>query len=272
MADLSHLAESSPVNTKGSIAGRLRSLSPSAAVGVALAVTIITLWLFIWLFPAAEGRPFALGVTLLLLVHECGHILAAKWFGLKVSAPIFIPFFGAFVLVEDSNDSWIHAWISLWGPLLGSVAAAGCELIYLVDRMPVFQSIANAGFLINFFNLFPAFFLDGSRIVKTAFPASQTVRRLALTMLGFLFTYRSIRNHPIGVSAFVLGYLLVGEGIVRLLRWKRSRGPSNFGTTGTSYSAPVIGIERSRRHIVALVYVIVLITLAVGLCFTDAPR
>src|SRR3954451_17510101 len=38
---------------------------------------------------------FALGVVLLLLVHELGHYLEAKREGLNPSLPVFIPFLGA---------------------------------------------------------------------------------------------------------------------------------------------------------------------------------
>src|ERR1700690_4362966 len=43
------------------------------------------------------GVWFAVGFVLLILVHECGHLLAAKRIGLKVGAPVFIPFMGAFI-------------------------------------------------------------------------------------------------------------------------------------------------------------------------------
>ncbi len=44
------------------------------------------------------GWKFAVGFVLLLMLHECGHLIVAKKFGLKVSAPMFIPFVGAFIL------------------------------------------------------------------------------------------------------------------------------------------------------------------------------
>src|SRR6058998_3146747 len=46
------------------------------------------------------GWKFAVGFVFLIMLHECGHLIVAKKFGLKVSAPTFIPFVGAFILLK----------------------------------------------------------------------------------------------------------------------------------------------------------------------------
>lgn len=48
---------------------------------------------------------FAIGIVLLLLVHELGHVIAAKRIGLPVSAPLFIPL-GA--LITMKNIRWMR--------------------------------------------------------------------------------------------------------------------------------------------------------------------
>src|SRR5690349_3522584 len=50
-----------------------------------------TMFLMIWVYTVQWGWKFAVGFVLLLLVHECGHLIVARKFGLKVGAPIFIP-------------------------------------------------------------------------------------------------------------------------------------------------------------------------------------
>ena len=47
------------------------------------------------IYSMAFGWQFAVGFILLLFVHEMGHLIAARMVGLKVSLPVFIPFFGA---------------------------------------------------------------------------------------------------------------------------------------------------------------------------------
>src|SRR5260370_947195 len=61
-----------------------------------------TMVLMIWVYTMMWGWKFAVGFVVLLLVHECGHLIVAKKFGLKVSAPVFIPFMGAFIAFELS--------------------------------------------------------------------------------------------------------------------------------------------------------------------------
>src|SRR6478735_1191580 len=69
------------------------------------------------------GWKFAVGFVLLLMLHECGHLLVAKKFGLKVSAPMFIPFVGAFILLKEApRNAWMEACIGVGGPILGSLA------------------------------------------------------------------------------------------------------------------------------------------------------
>src|SRR5437762_9960830 len=56
-----------------------------------------------------------------LLVHETGHLLVAKKFGLKVGAPVFIPFMGAFIALKEApRNAWVEACVGIGGPMLGS--------------------------------------------------------------------------------------------------------------------------------------------------------
>jgi Zn-dependent protease len=56
--------------------------------------------------------PYALGFVILIFVHECGHLLVAKRLGLKVGAPMFIPFVGALIMLKETprNAGWKRRW------------------------------------------------------------------------------------------------------------------------------------------------------------------
>src|SRR5436305_2775206 len=43
------------------------------------------------------GWPFAVGLVVLLFVHEIGHVIALRREGIPASAPMFIPFLGAVI-------------------------------------------------------------------------------------------------------------------------------------------------------------------------------
>src|SRR5439155_9185010 len=80
-----------------------------------------TMLLMIWVYTQIWGWQFALGFVLLLLVHESGHLLVAKKFGLKVGAPVFIPFMGAFIALKEApRNAWMEACVGIGGPMLGS--------------------------------------------------------------------------------------------------------------------------------------------------------
>ena len=125
-----------------------------------------TMLLMIVVYTAMWGWKFAVGFVLLLLVHECGHLLVAKRFGLKVGAPVFIPFMGAFIALKEApKNAWIEACVGIGGPMLGSLGALLCNSLGEIFNAPIFIALAWFGYFLNLFNLTPVGMLDGGRIV-----------------------------------------------------------------------------------------------------------
>jgi Zn-dependent protease len=125
-----------------------------------------TMLISIWAYALFFGWRFAVGFVLLMFVHECGHLIVAKKFGLPVSAPVFIPFMGAFILLKDQpRNAWMEACVGIGGPILGSLGALACNLLGETFNMPLLIALASTGYLLNLFNLMPVGFLDGGRIV-----------------------------------------------------------------------------------------------------------
>jgi Zn-dependent protease len=109
---------------------------------------------------------FAIGFVLLLFVHELGHVWAAKRRGVPVSAPIFIPFLGALILLKrNPKDAVTEAYIGIGGPVLGSAGAFVCYAIGWWTGGEIWYALAYAGFFLNLINLMPVHPLDGGRIV-----------------------------------------------------------------------------------------------------------
>ena len=68
------------------------------------------------------GWKFAVGLVLLLLVHELGHVFQARREGLDASAPLFIPFLGAAIALKElPKDAAVEARVGLAGPILGTL-------------------------------------------------------------------------------------------------------------------------------------------------------
>ena len=125
----------------------------------------------IGLYTLALGWKFAVGFVLLIFVHECGHLIAARRFGLRASAPVFIPFMGAFILLKDApRNAWMEAWVGIGGPLLGTLGGVACYGLFLATGQGLFAALAWMAFFLNLFNLAPVGFLDGGRIVTAISP------------------------------------------------------------------------------------------------------
>ena len=118
------------------------------------------------------GWQFAIGFVLLLLVHELGHVLEAKREGLPVSAPMFIPFLGAVIMLKELPDNaWNEAKIAIAGPILGGLGAAAVWGLGEYYDSELLVALAFTGFFLNLFNLAPISPLDGGRIVAAIHPA-----------------------------------------------------------------------------------------------------
>ena len=133
------------------------------------------------------GCRFGVGFVLLIFVHECGHLVAAKKCGLKVGAPIFIPFMGALIALKEApKNAWIESQVGIGGPILGTIGAAVCEGIFLLTENPLYRALAYTGFFLNLFNLVPLGFLDGGRIVTALSPWIWLLGFVILAYLTYL--------------------------------------------------------------------------------------
>ena len=127
--------------------------------------------LMVGVYASIWGWKWALGFVLLLLLHECGHLIVAKWFGLAVSAPMFIPFMGAFIALKEApRNAWMEACVGIGGPIFGSLAAAACHAIGLALNYPLLIALGWSAYFLNLFNLTPVGMLDGGRIVSALSP------------------------------------------------------------------------------------------------------
>ena len=140
----------------------------------------------VWAYAMVWGWKFALGFVILIFLHECGHLIVAKKFGLKVSAPMFIPFFGAFILLREApRNAWMEACVGIGGPMFGSIAALLCHLAGIHLGAPLFIALAYMGYFLNLFNLAPVGMLDGGRIVTALSPWLWLPGLALLAWLGF---------------------------------------------------------------------------------------
>ena len=76
---------------------------------------------------------------------------------------MFIPFLGAVISARSRSATTplAEARVGLAGPILGSIGAAACILIWHATGNDLWRALAFTGFFLNLFNLLPVVPLDG---------------------------------------------------------------------------------------------------------------
>lgn len=210
-----------------------------------------TMVLSIWLYAMMWGVWFAVGFVVLIFVHELGHLLAARKCGLKVSAPMFIPFIGAIILLKDApRNAWIEAQVGIGGPMLGTLGAGVCELIHLATGNQLFRALAYTGFVLNLFNLAPVGFLDGGRIVTALSPW--------LWLVGFAIMIGLTILRPNFILVLIL--ILSAPRLFSLFRRKSEEERRYFEVTP------------AQRWTMAIMYFGLIALLVIGMQLSHIPR
>jgi Zn-dependent protease len=141
------------------------------ALGAKLALSSFSFLASIWFYALFWGWKFALVFVLLIAIHEGGHALFMRFYGVPGSLPYFVPGMGALMAMKGRPASVLHeSYIALGGPLMGSLGALCCYAYGLTTFNPFWTAAAYTGFFLNLFNLFPVLPLDGGRVVGSISP------------------------------------------------------------------------------------------------------
>lgn len=176
-------------------------------LGLAKLKTLLSMLAYFGTYWAMYGWKYAAGIVVSIYVHEMGHVFAARRYGIKASAPVFIPFVGAFILLKEQvTDVRVNARIGLEGPVFGLGAALAFYVAYLGTGIHILGVIAATGAWINMFNLLPIFFLDGARGYSSLSRNDRWTLVGALAGIGFL-----LRDPLLAILALVgAGATLLG--------------------------------------------------------------
>lgn len=151
-------------------------------LGLTKASTLFSMLLAFGVYWTAWGWKFAAGLIVSIYIHEMGHVASLAHYGIKASAPMFIPGLGAFVRMKQYPPTpALDARVGIAGPIWGFGAAVAALLVYLATDNPMWGAIARVGAWINLFNLLPLWTLDGGRAFR---PLSRHERVLAAGAIG----------------------------------------------------------------------------------------
>jgi Zn-dependent protease len=198
------------------------------------------------------GWSFAVGFVLLIFVHEMGHVVVLRRQGVPASAPLFIPFLGAFVNMRQMpRNAYQEAVSGLAGPYFGTAASAAVAIWGHAAGSNFLLRLGAVGFLINLFNLLPVLPLDGGRAAAALHPV------LWLVGLFGLLVWEFYNPSPIALVILVLG------GFELYRRWTRRNSPA-----ARAYHA----LAANQRWAVAALYVLVVAIAVAGFQLTYVAR
>ncbi|HEY7501179.1 MAG TPA: site-2 protease family protein [Vicinamibacterales bacterium] len=165
-------------------------------LGLTKSTTLFSMLLALGVYWTTWGLPFAFGFVISIYIHEMGHVAALHRFGIRASAPMFIPGVGALVRLRQSPaNPYEDARVGLAGPWWGLGAAIAAYTGSLAGGGPLWAAIAKTGAWINLFNLMPIWQLDGGR--------------------GFAAMTRPDRW--LAAGALAAGWMITGDGLFVLL-------------------------------------------------------
>jgi Zn-dependent protease len=158
-----------------------------AGIDVYVHVTFLLLLLWIGLVYWNETGSLAgvlTGLTLIILLflcvllHEYGHALTARRYGIRTRHITLLPIGGLALLESMPKDPRQEIVVALAGPAVNVVIAAGLFLLLAVaggpggflnlelGRSGIVQTLLAANVLLAVFNMLPAFPMDGGRVLR----------------------------------------------------------------------------------------------------------
>jgi Zn-dependent protease len=219
-----------------------------------LLTTIGTMVVSVAAYSFVFGWPFAVGFVVLIFVHEMGHVIALRREGIRASAPMFIPFLGAVISAKSlGRNATAEARVGLAGPILGSIGAAACIVIWQATGNDLYRALAFTGLFLNLFNLLPVVPLDGGRAMAAMAPWMWFLGFAAMIPLAILFP------NPV-----ILLILLVA-GYETYKRWKLRK-------TGGPQQQAYYRVKPRDRALIAAVYLGLIALLVVGMDATHLAR
>lgn len=195
-----------------------------------------TFWLIVvsLIVFGAKGKQSAAALTLYIvaifgsvLLHEMGHALVARRFGIRTLEIVMLPI-GGLARLERAPKAREELWVALAGPAV-NVLIAGAIFGWLVvtgaplapenwreaNDQSLLPMIAAANLVLAGFNLLPAFPMDGGRILRSLLSrfrpeheATRTAARIGMGMAAMMGLYGLLATNFILV--FIAFFVYVG--------------------------------------------------------------
>jgi Zn-dependent protease/predicted transcriptional regulator len=177
---------STPAGAGTGAGGSRWALQIGTVFGVPIRIHATFLLLLVWfgMSAAAASRnvprelAFVLALFGCVVLHELGHALMARRFGVTTSEIVLYPF-GGIARLDKIPGGWAELLIALAGPLVNVLLAGICLATMLASATPysvqpsvswqsasLVQQLFWANLTLVVFNMIPAFPMDGGRVLR----------------------------------------------------------------------------------------------------------
>jgi Zn-dependent protease/predicted transcriptional regulator len=166
----------------------------------------------------AMGVLGTLGMFASILLHELGHAIVARRFGMRIRRIVLFIFGGVAEMQDEPPSAQAEFFVAIAGPIVSVVLA----IAFFLGRQGAdlagwpLQAAAVAGFLslINLsvvvFNLVPAFPLDGGRVLRSILWGLKDDLRWATRITSGIGRAFGALLIAVGIVAFISGNFLAG--------------------------------------------------------------
>lgn len=210
------------------------SIKIATVAGIPIRVHITFLLLLAFIAQLAyreESRVYALilpSIFVCVVLHELGHALVAKAFGVGTKDITLYPI-GGVALLEKRPKPAQELWIALAGPAVNVVIAAIVAIIYYASTktLPSYSSgmegksylegLYAANVALPIFNMIPAFPMDGGRVLRSLLAlrmpevkATQFAGAIG-QMLALVFGFVGVLNGQI-MLVLIAFFVFMGAG------------------------------------------------------------
>ncbi len=181
---------------------------------------------------------FLLALFLCVLLHEFGHALAARRYGIPTKDITLLPIGGVARLERMPTDPKQELVVALAGPAVNVVIALALLPIVAASDVTFFERLFSTNLLLAAFNLIPAFPMDGGRVLRAGLAMkmnyAKATRTAATIGQGFALLF--------GVVGLLMDPLLI---FIAVFIWFGAAGEAQLVQTQSKLAG--VPVERAMR-------------------------
>lgn len=182
--------------------------------------------------------------------HECGHLYAAKYLGMKAKGFYLIPFLGGVALIGDRYKKYTdQALVALAGPVAGALLTFVFYVLSIITNSVFIGGAAYWMAWLNLCNLIPLATLDGGQVMQSiVFSLNEKIGAIFLTISYIVACFIIWHFNPIIVGFIIfIGIQQVSDA------WQRVK----LIDQGLEYFLSPHSVRMSMKQIVVVSFIYV---------------